>query len=281
MTCGRRQTGIALIAVLWVVSGLSIIVAAMLAQTRTEAQLTRTHVDLAKARAMSEAGVYRGLYELLRSRDSVRFGLPENMPRLEWGESVVTIHIGNEAGKIDVNHAPEELLQNLFVKAGAGEAEARQLAARCEQIRRHSDIEVGNADAKDDPFSNIEDFAGRLRLPPRMWRRMSTWISVHNGQTGINPYVADKEVLSILPGFDTAVLDNLLQEGSPYRLQSRLRTVEQVYLTDRLSPVYTVSASATVRGVLSTTEATIKMSAHRSRPYTILTWSEEPRFQGG
>lgn len=280
MNPGRKQAGIALIAVLWVVSGLSIIVAAVLAQTRTEAQLTRTHVDLAKARALSEAGVYRGLYELLRSRDTVRFGLPENMPRLRWDASVVTIQIGNEAGKIDVNHAPEELLQNLFVKGGAGEAEARQLAIQCERIRRRKDIGEGSPDAED-PFYSIEDFAGQLSLPPRMWQRMSSWITVYNGQTGINPYVAGKEVLSMLPGFDTAVLENLLQEGSPYRLQSRLRRIEQVYLTDRLSPVYTVSARATVGGVSSTAKATIKMSAHRSRPYAILTWSEEPLFQGG
>lgn len=280
MNNGRRQTGIALIAVLWVVSGLSIIVAAVLAQTRTEVRLTRTHVDLARARAMSEAGVYRGLYELLRARESVRFGLPENVPRLEWGAATVAIRIDNEAGKIDVNHAPEALLQNLFVQAGAGEGQARQLASRTETLRRYSSI---TADGRDegDTFASIEDFAAQLGLSARLWRRMSSWITVHNGRAGVNPYVARKDVLSIVPGFDSTVLENLLQEGSPHRLQSRLERIEQVYLTDRLSPVYTVSASATVDGVSTTAEATIKMSAHRSHPYTILTWSEEPRFQGG
>lgn len=280
MNSGRRQGGIALIAVLWVVSGLSIIVAAVLAQTRTEARLTRTHVDLARARAMSEAGVYRGLYELLRARESVRYGLPESMPRLEWGTATVTIRIDNEAGKIDVNHAPELLLQNLFVQAGVGEAQARQLASRAERLRRYSGT-IAYGEDDEDTFASIEDFAAQLDLPARSWRRMSSWITVHNGRAGINPYVAHEEVLSMLPGFDSAVLENLLQEGSPHRLQSRLERIEQVYLTDRLSPVYTVSASATIDGVSTTVEATIKMSAHRSRPYHILTWSEEPRFQGG
>jgi general secretion pathway protein K len=277
---GRRQAGIALIAVLWVVSGLSIIVAAVLAQTRTEARLTRTHVDLARARAMSEAGVYRGLYELLRARESVRYGLPDDMPRLEWGTATVTIRIDNEAGKIDVNHAPELLLQNLFVQAGVGEAQARQLASRTERLRRYSGTTAYGQD-EEDTFASIEDFAAQLDLSARSWRRMSSWITVHNGRAGINPYVAHKEVLSMLPGFDPAVLENLLQEGSPHRLQSRLERIEQVYLTDRLSPVYTVSASATIDGVSTTVAATIKMSAHRSRPYHILTWSEEPGFQGG
>lgn len=280
MSPAHRQSGVVLIAVLWVISALAMLVASILAQTRTDLQLTYTQLDLAKARAMAEAGVYQGVYELLRSRRSVRLGLPENAPRLEWRNSTVSVLIRNEAGKIDVNTAAEALMQSMFVKAGATEAETRRLTRRYDRMLRPGGGDAATRDA-DAGFSSIEDFATRLGLSRRLWRAVAPWITVYNGQSGINPYVADPEVLSIVPGFNAALVGDQSLAGSPYRLQSPFMTSELRYFTDRLSPVYTITVRATVGGASTTVEATIEMSAHRSRPYTILSWSEAPRFLGG
>lgn len=274
------QTGIALVAVLWIISGLAVVVATVLAQTRTDVRLTRTHVDLAKARTMAEAGIYRGVYELLRSRDTVRFGLPETMPRLTWDDSVVAVRIRNEAGKIDVNTAPEALIRSMFAKAGVSAARTRQLAEQYSRLRGFDD---GSAvtQSRHTRFASIEAFAARMNLSPKVWQTISSWITVHNGQPGVNPYVADEEVLAIIPGFNPALLDSPFRRGSPDRLRTRSTRPARQYFTDRLSPVYTIAARATVGGVSTTVEATIEMSAHRNRPYTILAWNETPRFRGG
>lgn len=279
MNSAGRQAGIALLAVLWVISGLSIVAATVLTQTRTDIQLTRTHADLAKARAMAEAGVYRAVYELLRPRGTVQFGLPENMPRLEGRGSVVTIHIENEAGKIDVNTAPEALIRSMFAKAGASGVETSLLTGRFNRMNRLNDDTALPNTAPE--FPSIEAFAAGLDLSQRVWETIAPWITVHNGQPGINPYVADEAVLSIVPGFDASLLTNPLRKGSPDRLQSRLMRPDHRYFTDRLSPVYTIAARATVGSVSTTVEAIIEMSSNHSRPYKILAWNETPRFRGG
>lgn len=272
-----RQSGIVLVAVLWVIAGLSILVASILAQTRTDLRLTYTQLDLAKARASAEAGVYQGVYELLRSRSTVRLGLPENKPTLEWRDAAVAVRIRNEAGKIDVNTAAEELIRSIFSRAGATRSETVRMEEEYERLRRTSG---GDGTSGDADFASIEDFATRLGLSRRLWRTLAPWVTVYNGQTGINPWVADPEVLSIVPGFDAATFRDQSLMGSPERLSSSMSSRGQ-YFTERLSPVYTITAHATVGGASTTVEATIKMSAHRSRPYTILSWSEAPRFRGG
>lgn len=275
-----KQTGMALVAVLWVTTGLAIIVTTIMVQTRTDLQLTRTHVELAEARAMAEAGVYRGVYELLRSREAVRWGVPEDMPLLEWDDAAVRIHIQNEAGKIDVNTAHPALIRSMFHRTGVPAAQSRLMADRYGLLHRLEDD--GRTTVKPAAeFPSIEAFAARLNLPAAVWRTISPWITVYNGQAGINPYVADEEVLSIVPGFKSSLLADSTGRGSPDRLQTRSMDLDHRHFTDRLSSVYTIAVHATVGGVSTTVEAIIEMSAHRNRPYTILGWSETPRFRGG
>ena len=90
MKAGRKQNGVVLISVLWVIAGLSVIVASNLTAVRTDIQLTQTHLRLAQARAMSEAGIYWAIYSLLAPRDTARPGVPENPVELDWGDASVS-----------------------------------------------------------------------------------------------------------------------------------------------------------------------------------------------
>ena len=71
MRMGQKQNGVVLISVLWVITGLSIIVASSQTAVRTEIQLTRTHLRLAQARASSEAGIY---WAILHTAGTARHG---------------------------------------------------------------------------------------------------------------------------------------------------------------------------------------------------------------
>lgn len=279
MRCRHGQGGIALVAVLWVLSGLSLIVAAAFVETRTDLQLTRTHVDLAKARGMAEAGIYRGVHALLQPRETVQFGLPEAPPQLVWNDVRVAIRIHNEAGKIDVNESPQELLENMLLAAGADQRTVRRMLDRYRRFRGPGDDEPEGAPAAG-RYSSIQDFARRLQVPERVWRRMRSWITVHNGRAGVNPRVADPAVLSVVPGFDETDLQAFSLQDPPDWLQSFAMDADRGYFTDRLSPVYTITARAAIGRVSTTVHATIRMSAHRDRPYTILAWDETPAFGG-
>lgn len=276
MSRHHAQRGIALVAVLWVLSGLSMIVAAAFVESRTDLQLTRTHLDLARARGMAEAGIYRGVHALLRPRDSVQHGRPEHPPRLVWDDVRVEIRIQNEAGKIDVNASPEALVESALREAGADERAVQRMVSR---YRQALDTGLGD-DGAGRRYSSVEDFARELNVPETVWRRMRTWITVHNGQPGVNPRVAEPTVLSLIPGLGEGGSRRFEQQDPPDWLQSFAMGTGPEYLTDRLSSVYTITAHAEVGRVSSTVHATVRMSAHRDRPYTILAWDESPAFDG-
>src|SRR5688572_25743651 len=61
----RGQRGLALLAVLWLVTLLSVVAASFSATSRTETQLARNAVEKAKAEALADAGIYRALLGLL------------------------------------------------------------------------------------------------------------------------------------------------------------------------------------------------------------------------
>jgi general secretion pathway protein K len=60
----RKETGIALIIVLWVVFLLAVIAGSYAFEMRSESQLARNVVDSVRVRALAEAGVYRAILGL-------------------------------------------------------------------------------------------------------------------------------------------------------------------------------------------------------------------------
>ena len=71
---GQRAGGIALVVVLWTLLLLSLIAAGFLALTRTEVHLARNALDNARAEALADAGVYRGIQALLAADNGIEFG---------------------------------------------------------------------------------------------------------------------------------------------------------------------------------------------------------------
>ncbi len=112
---GRR--GLALVVVLWVLVLLSLIAASFTRATRTEVNVTRNLVDNAKAEALAEAGVYLAILALL-DPDPAQRPRPDGTPwKVAFGGAEITVSVQDEGGKIDLNHAPDELLRGLLLAA--------------------------------------------------------------------------------------------------------------------------------------------------------------------
>ena len=62
----RRQSGIALVLVLWVITLLAVIAGNFAFSMRGEAQIARNLVSTAQAQAHADAGVQRAWYELMK-----------------------------------------------------------------------------------------------------------------------------------------------------------------------------------------------------------------------
>ena len=124
-----RQRGVALVAVLWVLVLLPVIAASLTTSTRTGSQVARNLVDNAKARALADAGVHRAILALFEPDPGRQLALDGTQYRFVFAGGEVLISLQDEAGKVDLNRAPEALIEGLFVAAGLEAAEAEALTS--------------------------------------------------------------------------------------------------------------------------------------------------------
>ena len=130
-----RTRGIALVAVLWVVSLLAAIAASFATTVRSETVVARNQIQNAEARALADAGFYRTVMALALDREGMSLsGLPE-----AWSFSggKVTTSVQAEGGKVDLNAADAALLAGLFAAAGAIDPGALAVGQRLPVLPMH------------------------------------------------------------------------------------------------------------------------------------------------
>src|SRR5262245_37240172 len=101
----KGEEGIALIAVLWVLTLLSLIVASFALETRTSANVTLNMADNAAVRAAADAGIQRAILDLEASpsptSDNEKIRVDGTVYPWLFADSKVHISIQDEASKVN------------------------------------------------------------------------------------------------------------------------------------------------------------------------------------
>ncbi|HEX4232287.1 MAG TPA: hypothetical protein VHZ07_26710 [Bryobacteraceae bacterium] len=132
MTSRRaRQSGSALIAVLWLAAAMTAIAFALAATVRTETERAETDSESLRAYYLARGSIDRALLWMqwgpqYRKPDGSPMFYQAPMPRLSFTfpSGVAVVEIIPESSKINVNHADPELLYRLLLVLGAGEDRA-------------------------------------------------------------------------------------------------------------------------------------------------------------
>ena len=122
----RKQRGIALVMVLWVLILLGLVAASFLRETRLSTGIARNASENAKAEALAEAGIQRAMLGLADS-DVTAWRLDGTPYQFALGDGTVVVRIQDEGGKVDLNLAPPPLLQGLLQINGVEANAARNL----------------------------------------------------------------------------------------------------------------------------------------------------------
>lgn len=127
-----QEKGIALFMVLWVLVLLSGIATEFCFAMRTEVNMVRNFKEQTEAYYIALAGLNRAAYELLRNEyspekkkllvddnedtaeTSSRWRMNTDIPPIPFAGGRFKVHIGNEAGKININTADEPLLKMML-----------------------------------------------------------------------------------------------------------------------------------------------------------------------
>lgn len=291
------EQGLALVIVLWVVALLSIVAASLAFSMRTETTLAHDLVTQAQARALAEAGVYRGILELYNP-DRLRRWRGDGSPHeVRLAGVPITVSLQDEAGKIDLNSAQRGLLDALFRVSGIEDERRDALLDAIEDWRDPDSLRRLNGaedqeyqaagrihGAKDATFNTVEELQQVLGMTPRLFKRLRPALTVHSHSAGIDDRVAPPEVLRalLLSNQDAerdleevlARRDDAAEPGQNAR-DALKPIIDARFVVRSNGVIYTVRAEARLPAqTRASIAATIKLAQRSGKPYTVLAWQE-------
>ena len=230
----KRQRGIALVVVLWLLVLLTVIAASHARVIRTETRLASNHVEAGKARSLAEAGAYHAIMELLVRDKSLRWAVDGSANRIHYEDGSVAISIRDARGLVNINMAQAMLLDKVLAGAGMEEESQRQalvdatLDWRDEDKLKHlngaEDDDYRDAGlqwtARDGAFSSIEEFRYVLGMTNPLFERLAPYLTVHSGQAGIKLDFAPAWLVNVLADTQAALgpVINTAQGGSTFHI---------------------------------------------------------------
>jgi general secretion pathway protein K len=277
---------IALLA-LWGVALICILIAPVAFATRGDVQIARNALAESRARLVAEAGMQVGLQRLLRRFDAgvTTFdGTPE-----AWTlESThVAIAIADEAGKVDLNLAPADLLAGLFEAVGEPHAAAELIACNVLYERGDYGADCPQPDAAHvgRRFTVTEELAEVPGVSGALYDRVAPYVTVATGASAIDPRVAPRAVLLAIPGATAGLVDAFLDSRKTW---SDLGVDDAATFASAapyvmISPHrdFTIAATAaTSDGARYRAELQVRLTGRAARPYQVVAWRTPPADRG-
>jgi len=200
-----KAQGIALIAVLWIVAALSIAVTGITRTVRSETRSIAAERDEAVAQAAGEAAITLLLQKLEVEGPQKAWELVN----VEYGGAAIPVELSSLNGWIDLNRAPEPLLQSLYAIAGGLPAQAAASLAQA-TVETRSQVD---STGRQQEFEAVEDL---MRLPGvdyDLYARLAPLVMTQ-GQGGgrVNPMAAPLGVLTVLADGNQARAQAIYQQ---------------------------------------------------------------------
>jgi general secretion pathway protein K len=289
----NRQSGVALVLVLWAITLLAVIAGNFAFSMRNEAQIARNLTSTAQARAIADAGVQRAWLELSKpASDPQRWQADGSAHEMMFANASVRVVLADESGKIDLNAASDALLKGLFVSVGLSEEASTSLLDAVLDWRDTDKLKRLHGAEEDDyraagknyvpsnaPFETVDELQRVLGLTQELYRKLAPALTVYSKQPGVNTAVASRAVLLAIPGVNPAVVDQYLAQR-----QSLLASGQKVPAfagagvfasgSTGLSAVAVRSEARLPDGTVFIRVATARLTQDPKRPVSVLGWAD-------
>lgn len=288
----RRQSGIALVLVLWATTLLTVIAASFVFSMRTDTLLGQNMVASARAQALADAGVHRAFYELFKPINiNERWKGDGQSHQWEFGGGKVNVMIQDVSGKVDLNAASDALLKGLLKSAGVDDMRSSALLDAIldwrdsDDLRRPSGAEAADYEAaglkykpSNAPFETIEELQRVLGMTPQLFAKLADSLTVYSGQAGVNPFIASRNVLLAIPGVDEAMVDAYLalrKEALSANLPAPPFPQAGGFVAGAMGSVYSVRAEAVLPdGAIFVRETVVRVNRGGVRKLVFLSWKD-------
>lgn len=206
----RRERGVALILVLWLIALLTALVGAFALTARVEAGQDSVLRGNARAQSVARAGMEYALWRM-RGTPATRWQ-PDGRP-YDWSFDgvAVQVRIVDEGGKVDLNTASPALLAGLLRALEVEPGRAQALAAAIVDWRDRDSLQSpGGAEdpdyasagvaygAKDAPFESLGELRLVLGMDADLYRRLLPNVTLYAQRAQPLPAFAPPPVLAAL-----------------------------------------------------------------------------------
>jgi general secretion pathway protein K len=307
------EEGAVLLLIILVLTMISVLVLSWGQEWRTELKLAANFEAAHRSQRLAEAGVYYALGKLVTAVNAETVALqgrgtqPETprgdiwwpdqrLHRLELPDGQVEVRIADEAGKINLNLAPEGLLGSFLATLGLSELRIRIMVDSLQDWRTKEEFArpYGAKSAyylglqppyvaKNGKFETVEElawvrgFEGSPLIP-----RLHQWFTVQNTGGAINLNTAPLEVILALgfPG-DAARMIMATRQAAPLRglqdvpqLQGEQLLTQNLRLSFRNSPFFTIISTGMVKNSKGryTIKTIVRLNINQEVPWMVLSW---------
>lgn len=203
-----KASGMAMIAVLWVVAALSILVTGMTRVTRGEIRVVATQRQVVQSQAIGDAAITLALQEVMSTPVRASKAVTGTM---NYRGVAVPVQLSPLNGWIDLNGASVPLLTRLYqVAGGLSPDAAQQLAQLTVEARERRDLR-----GQPERFEAPEDLLRIAGVDYDLYARLSPLVTVYGASGGgarVNPLAAPLGVLMVLANGNEAVARRIVQE---------------------------------------------------------------------
>jgi len=232
--------GFIIVAVLWILAALSAFVSIYAVYVVNTAAGLSVYDDRLRSQQLASAAV-----ELLAHRALSQPTRPSTGHfEFRLGSGAAAVEFASEAGRIDLNAAPKELLANLFAMLGARMEPAQFYAERIIAWRSASSAQGTNPEAeayraekrgygpRAAAFPHPLELSLVRGLPADLVERALPFVTVYSGRAQVNVAAAAPEVLAALPEMTPARVQAVMA-------QRQLRTSDRQTLLELMGPART------------------------------------------
>ena len=273
-SCANKQRGVALAMLLWMLAALTLLVSGVVFQSRTDVQLTRLHLDQARAQAAAQGAAHMLLAEYQlgaasgEAASSGIFARRYELNGLQLEAQAIPV-----SGLVDLNMASPQLLVALFQHLGRLNHDAAEhLAEQLLLWRAPPQGEVGVEDTEGGGGGLLMVVEDLLRVPGMtraVYDRVRSAVHVEpGGQQGVDPLAAPADVLYSIANGDPGVVDTIIEAR-------RDASASAAGLPGGLDPAYLASGGA------SGYRVDVRVSQQSQSPLVQRIWVQMATGQGG
>jgi general secretion pathway protein K len=292
----QREGGFALLLTIWILILVALMAASLAAQIQSDSRIAHNRADLAAARGLADAGVAFGLNGLLDPIIGNRWPADGRARIVRYGDGMIEIHVQDEAGKLDLNKAPIELISGLLRVLAIDDSAAviGGILARRHQYAAGL-VQANQATTEDEtplaasvrlPFAMVSELQLVAHLPRLAYDRLRPFVTVYTNSDRINPLTAPEAVLLALPGTRPdevhayVAARAMLTAGQPNEGLPQITGLDKFSENGELRAVTITAMATTSVGAVFSREAVYALSLERVRnPYTLLHWLQAPQVE--